>query len=121
MRSISSGRRAGDSCSGAWGVCSAGVPNTVVENNTFSDLIWYAVGIVGDGVTGGVVRNNVCTNVNTSIVTAHGRHTVPTETVIERNLVFNAEPSPGDDDVVGADPLFVDRAARNFRLQAGSQ
>ncbi len=106
---------------GAWGICSAGLPNTVVENNTFSDLIYYAVGIVGDGVTGGEVRNNICANMDTSIVTAHGRHTVPTETAIEHNLIHNTKPSPaGGTDTLDADPMFVDREARNFRLQLGS-
>jgi len=106
--------------SGAWGVCSAGVPNTIIENNTFSDLLYYAVGIVGDGVTGGVVRNNVCAHMDTSIIDAHGRHTKPTNPVIERNLVFEAKPSKGKDDIVGKDPMFADREARNFRLLPGS-
>ena len=105
---------------GAWGICSAGIPNTIVENNTFSDLIWYAVGIVGGGATGGVVRNNICTHVDTSIIDAHGGHTTPTNPVIERNLVFGAKPSKSKDDIVGKDPMYVERVARNFRLRPGS-
>jgi hypothetical protein len=58
---------------GAWGVCIVQIPNTTVEHNTFSRLIWYGVGLLGPKSTGGLITGNICTHVANSIAVADWR------------------------------------------------
>jgi len=106
---------------GAWGLCIVQIPNVAIEHNTFSHLIWYAVGLLGPKSTGGIITGNVCTDVANSIAVADPKWRVaPGDTVIDHNLDFNTKPSPGKNDLHDKDPKFADAAKRNFRLTEGS-
>jgi hypothetical protein len=97
---------------------SVGWPNTIVANNIFAYIDIMGVGIRGYKSTGGIVKNNIfyyCGNQPTPYFSSHGA-----EIEGGNNIIFKSGRSPGFNDLVGADPMFVDPKNNDFRLQAGS-
>jgi hypothetical protein len=106
---------------GAWGVNLIDVPNVTIENNTFSAIVWNAVGLRGPNCTGGRIAGNICHDVSTAVVDRDRGHPQSAGPLVEYNLAFKTkEPLAGDKNINGKDPLFVDAEKRNFRLQKDS-
>jgi hypothetical protein len=73
----------------------------------------------GQESTNGLIRNNILSNAERAIVDGDKDFTFA-RPVVEYNLTFLTSPAPGQNNINGKDPLFVDAARRNFRLQQGS-
>jgi hypothetical protein len=101
---------------GAWGICVHDVDGIVVENNTFAFIQYHGAGFRDDS-TGNVVRNNVFYEIGSSYWASDGG-----EVTGDHNLVFHAgDPDPpGENDVLGEDPMFLDPAADVFLPTGGS-
>lgn len=105
----------------AWAILagkSVGWPNTIVVNNIFAYIDTMGVGIRGVKAKGGIVKNNIfynCGNQPTPYFSSHGA-----EIEGGHNIIFKSGRSPGFNDLVGVDPMFVDPKNNDFRLQAGS-
>ena len=105
--------------SGGWGPDIIQTPDVTIENNTIATVRWAAIGLRGKESTGGQIRNNILCNAERAVVDGD-RDFSAASPVIEYNLTFATWPAPGETNINGKDPLFVDAARRNFRLQKGS-
>ena len=101
----------------AWGLCIQDIANVRVLNNTFAYIQWHGVGFSGPYAPGGVVRNNIFFNTNTSYWWAD-----TAQASGDYNLIFGADDPTviGPHDILDQDPLFVDSINNDFRLQAAS-
>jgi hypothetical protein len=105
--------------SGGWGPDIIQTPDVTIENNTISTVRWAAIGLRGQESTNGQIRNNVLCAAERAVVDGDSDFS-SSKPIIEYNLTFKTSPIPGAHNLNGKDPMFVDGAERNFRLQRGS-
>ncbi len=105
--------------SGGWGPDIIQTLDVTIANNTISTVRWAAIGLRGKESTNGQIRNNILCDAERAVVDGD-RDFSPAHPVMEYNLTFRTRPLAGEKNVNGKDPLFVDAARRNFRLQKGS-
>jgi hypothetical protein len=101
----------------AWGLCVQDIANVRAVNNTFAYIQWHGIGFSGQYAQGGVVRNNIFFNTNTSYWWAD-----TAQATGDYNLIFGADDPTviGSHDILNQDPLFVDSVNNDFRLQSAS-
>jgi hypothetical protein len=104
--------------SGGWGPDIIQTLDVTIANNTISTVRWATIGLRGLESTNGQIRNNILCHAERAIIDGDKDFT-SANPVIEHNLTFATSPVPGDN-INGQDPLFVEPAKRNFRLQKGS-
>jgi hypothetical protein len=104
--------------SGGWGPDIIQTPDVTIAHNTIATVRWATIGLRGRESTHGQIRNNILCHAERAIDDA--MDFTPAKPVIEYNLTFRTAPVPGEHNLNGQDPLFVDAAGRNFRLQKGS-
>lgn len=106
---------------GAWGICAGGTPNAEITalNNTFK-VLYHGMGI-RDSLGTGKLRayNNIIYDGSSAY---WGQEA---DVKGSKNLIFLQPPREADasdfpEDIVNADPLFVDASAFDFHLQATS-
>jgi hypothetical protein len=105
---------------GGWGpdICQA--VDVTIENNTIWTVNWSCIGLRGKESTGGQIRNNILGDAQRAVVDGDSDFT-PANPVMEFNLAYKTrQPLAGETNINGKDPLFVDPAKRNFRLQKGT-
>jgi hypothetical protein len=105
--------------SGGWGPDIIQTLDVTIANNTISGVRWAAIGLRGKESTNGQIRNNILANAERAVIDGDGDFTA-SKPVSEYNLTFKTWAAPGDKNLNGSDPLFVDAGNRNFRLQKGS-
>jgi hypothetical protein len=105
--------------SGGWGPDIIQTLDVLIANNTISTVRWATIGLRGQESTGGQIRNNILCHAERSIVDGDNDFSAA-RPLIEFNLTFEASPAPGEHNMNGRDPLFVDASQRNFRLQKDS-
>lgn len=100
---------------GAWGLCVHQITGIEAYNNTFYDIAYHGAGF-RDGATG-IVRNNIFMDVESSYWASDGGQVTG-----DYNIMMNASApdTPGANDLVNTDPLFVDVANSDFHLGPGS-
>ncbi len=105
--------------SGGWGPDIIQTPDVTIANNTISTVRWAAIGLRGKESTNGRIFNNILCNAERAVI--HGDSDFSAANpVMEDNLTFSTWAIPGANNINGKDPLLVDPAKRNFRLQQGS-
>jgi hypothetical protein len=105
--------------SGGWGPDIIQTLDVTIANNTISTVRWATIGLRGQESTNGRIHNNILCNAERAVI--HGDEDFSSANpVIEHNLTFKTSPAPGEKNINGNDPLFLDPAKRNFRLQKGS-
>ena len=105
--------------SGGWGPDIIQTPDVIIANNTIATVRWAAIGLRGKESTNGQIRNNILGDAERAVVDGD-RDFSAARPVSEYNLTFKTWAAPGEKNINGQDPLFVDAAKRNFRLQPGS-
>ncbi len=105
--------------SGGWGPDIIQTPEVTIANNTICTVRWATIGLRGKESTGGHILNNILCNAERAVVHGDGDFSAANP-IIEYNLTFTDWPVSGEHNLHGKDPLFVDAAARNFRLREGS-
>ncbi len=105
--------------SGGWGPDIIQTPDVTIVNNTIATVRWAAIGLRGKESTNGQIRNNLLCDAERAVVDGDGDFSAA-QPVIEYNLTFKTAAAPGDKNINGCDPLFVDAPARNFRLRKES-
>lgn len=105
--------------SGGWGPDIIQTPDVTIANNTISGVRWSTIGLRGKESTNGQIRNNILCNAERAIIHGDSDFT-PANPLMEYNLTFATWAIEGDKNINGKDPLLVDPAKRNFRLQPGS-
>ncbi len=99
----------------AWGLCIYDISNFTVENNSFVNIKYHAAGFNGNS-KGNIVRNNIFYNANSGYWAKDGG-----EVTGDYNLLFNTtDGTPAPHNILDTDPLFVDTANDDFRLQSHS-
>jgi hypothetical protein len=89
--------------------------NVHIVNNVIANQRWHGVFLQGNSGATAVILNNIFYNLN-DVVTG-------TANIEDFNVIYNVDDplsNPGSNDQIGVDPLFVDPANYNFRLQEGS-
>ncbi len=105
--------------SGGWGPDIIQTLDVTIDHNTISGVRWATIGLRGKESTNGQIRNNLLCHAERAVI--HGDSDFSAANpVIEHNLTFATSPASGANNINGKDPLFVDTAQRNFRLQKGS-
>ncbi|HZR18635.1 MAG TPA: DUF1565 domain-containing protein [Verrucomicrobiae bacterium] len=105
--------------SGGWGPDIIQTLNVTIDHNTISTVRWAAIGLRGKESTGGLIRNNILCDAERAIIDGDKDFSAANP-VSEFNLTFKTWAAPGEKNLNGKDPLFVDPAKRNFRLRQGS-
>ncbi len=105
--------------SGGWGPDIIQTLDVTIANNTISTVRWACIGLRGKESTNGQIRNNILCNAERAIVDGD-RDFTAAHPLSEYNLTFNTWAAPGEKNINGKNPLFVDESRRNFRLQKGS-
>jgi hypothetical protein len=105
--------------SGGWGPDIIQTLNVTIANNTILGVRWAAIGLRGKESTNGRVLNNILSDAERSIIDGDSDFS-SSGPLIEYNLTFRTAPALGKTNLNGKDPLFVDAARRNFRLQKTS-
>jgi len=101
----------------AWGMCAHEIRDVKIYNNVFSEINTHGIGL-RTGSTG-IVKNNIFYNIYGNSKKYYGG-------IIEaeNNIVYEEgkpyDPADYPNDLVNVDPLFMDTAINNFRLQASS-
>ncbi len=102
---------------GAWGLCVHQIQNVTAMHNVFADIQYHGIGF-RDGATG-VVRNNIFYNAGSNYWASSGGSVKGSH-----NILYQTDGSidPGDfpNDLVNIDPLFVNPAADDYHIRAGS-
>jgi uncharacterized protein DUF1565 len=105
--------------SGGWGPDIIQTLDVTIANNTISTVRWATIGLRGQESTNGQIRNNILCHAERAVVDGDSDFSAA-KPVIEYNLTFKTSLASGEQNLNGKDPLFVDGAKRNFRLQKGS-
>lgn len=105
--------------SAGWGPDIIQTPNVTIANNTICGVRWATIGLRGLESTNGRIHNNILCRAERAIICGD-RDFSAADPVIEHNLTFETSPAPGESNINGKDPLFVDAANRNFRLRKDS-
>lgn len=105
--------------SGGWGPDIIQTPDVTIANNTFAAVRWSTIGLRGRECVNSQIYNNILCHAERAIVDGD-RDFSAANPVIEYNLTFAAASVPGENNMNGQDPLFVDAGHRNFRLRKGS-
>ena len=105
--------------SGGWGPDIIQTLNVTIANNTISGVRWATIGLRGQESTNGIIRNNILCHAARAVIHGDGDFTSANPR-IEHNLTFATSPAPGESNINDKDPMFVDAAHRNFRLQSDS-
>lgn len=101
--------------------------NITIINNTFhNNGDYWGGGIAMDNpeAQGVAIRNNICSQ-NQSFEISVATDVSPKNVIVENNLLYNYKADADDSEVTGSnfvegDPLFVNPAAADFHLKAGS-
>ncbi len=104
--------------SGGWGPDIIQTLDVTIANNTISTVRWATIGLRGKESTNGQIRNNILCHAQRAV--DDRMDFTPANPVVEYNLTYKTWDAPGDNNVNGKDPLFVDGVNRNFRLRKGS-
>jgi hypothetical protein len=105
--------------SGGWGPDIIQTPGVSIVNNTISTVRWATIGLRGVESTSGRITDNILCNAERAVIDGD-RDFSFSKPLMEHNLTFNTSPAPGDQNLNGKDPLFIDATNRNFRVQANS-
>lgn len=105
--------------SGGWGPDIIQTPDVTIANNTISTVRWATIGLRGQESTNGRIFNNILSHAERSVIDGD-RDFSYSKPVIENNLTFETSNAPEENNINGKDPLFVEPARRNFRLQKDS-
>ncbi len=100
----------------AWGLCIWDLSYVTAINNTFANIAYHGIGMRNNSV-GGVVKNNIFYNMETSYWTDDSSSIDG-----DYNLIYNAQDPgvKGLHDITGKAPLFVNPAGGDFHLQSTS-
>lgn len=99
----------------AWGLCIYDISNFTIENNTFANIKYHAIGFNGNS-KGNIVRNNIFYNANSGYWVKDD-----CDVTGDYNLLFNTKDgTPAPHNILDTDPLFVNPDSGDFRLQKES-
>jgi hypothetical protein len=105
--------------SGGWGPDIIQTLDVTIENNTISTVRWATIGLRGKESTNAKIFNNILCDAERAIVDGD-RDFSAANPLSEYNLTFKTWAAPGEKNINGKDPLFVDPGNRSFRLRQGS-
>jgi len=100
----------------AWGVMGQNLEDVVIVNNVISNIRWYGVGL-NDASDNAVIMNNIFYNIAGEVYYSQGANFNG-----DYNIIYGGGSTPhlGTHDLVGVNPLFVNPAIFDFRLQNNS-
>jgi len=100
----------------AWGVMGQNLEDVVIVNNVISNIRWYGVGL-NDASDNAVIMNNIFYNIAGEVYYSQGANLNG-----DYNIIYGGGSTPhiGAHDLVGVNPLFVNPAIFDFRLQSNS-
>jgi len=105
--------------SGGWGPDIIQTPDVTILNNTISTVRWSTIGLRGAESTNGQICNNILCYAERAVVDGDSDFS-SAKPVIDFNLTFETSPAPGEMNINGKNPLFVESTNRNFRLTKDS-